>query len=239
MSIEVLIVEDNPLTAQDLSEQLTENGMTVVGIANSAEKARELFEEYTPDVLLVDIKLKGEETGIDFVKGLNGEKPIIYLSANSDNETVDEALMTNPSTFLTKPFDEKDVKIAIELAFNKHSQQLIENERSNNHQGDLPVFLKSGNRYEKVRVDDITYLEADGSYCKVMTKQKEFLIAGNLNSFNRQIGNNKFVRVHRSFVVNLNAVSGMDNDYIFVGDQSIPVGRSYKPEVKAVFRRFS
>jgi len=116
MKLQVLILEDDLITSRDLTEVLTQNGMEVLGVAQSAEKARSLFLSQKPDVILVDIKLKGEEDGISFVKDFNSHHiPVVYLSANSDAETLKKAYATTPSSFLTKPFDEKDLRPDVQL----------------------------------------------------------------------------------------------------------------------------
>ena len=241
MNVSVLIIEDNPITAQDLSEILQENDMEVMGIQNSAEGALKVIETNPPDVLLVDIKLKGQMSGIDLVNDIRHkyELPIVYLTANSDKETVNKALETQPASFLTKPFEDRDVLIAVELAFKKQFSKM--NRREGSKKTFPYVFLKSGSRFEKVKIDDIMFLVADGSYSKVITSEKEYILTGNLHQFINQIGDlgENFLRVHRSYLVNVNAISGLDNDYIFIDDISLPIGRSHRNTVKDVLRRIS
>ncbi len=234
MKISVLILEDNPITARDLAEILDEHGMNVLEIVYSAEDAIEFLENESPDIMLIDIKLKGEMTGIEFIETIQKSRniPFIYLTANSDQETVKQAISTNPSSFLTKPFEEKDVIIAIELAFSKIQNQ------SREIRANKPLFVKNGNRFEKVKAEDIKYLEAEGSYCKIITKDKEYLLSGNLNNVSSQLNHN-FVRIHRSFVVNMESITSIDADHVFVDEKTLPVGRSHKGELKKVLLKFS
>lgn len=233
--IKVLVVEDHPLTARDLSEILSARGMVVTGMAKNHEEALLSVGQNVPDVLLVDVKLKDGDDGIDLVEKILPEKctPIIYLTANSDKETVDRALRTKPAAFLTKPYDEKDLVIAIEVAFNNHCMEILTNEVANSPF----VFLKAGNKFEKVRTDEINYLEADGSYSKFITREKEYFLSGNLNQVSTKLGNPAFIRVHRSFVVNIDSVTGLDNNYVFIGEKAIPVSRSYRADVDRSLRK--
>lgn len=239
MNINVGILEDNPITARDLSEILEENNISVIKVFATAEEALRQVDQLPIDVWMVDVKLKGDMTGIDFVRALNeaGSCPYVFLTANSDRQTIDEVISTHPASFLTKPFDDKDVVIAIELAFRKSLDQQTP---SGQGQKKLSfVFLKSGTRFIKVPLEQIQYLEADGSYCKVVTVNKEYILSCNLNHFSTNVNNGDFLRIHKSFAVNLDCITGMDNDYIFVEDKPLPIGRVYKTEVKQVLKRFS
>ncbi|MCR9249204.1 MAG: response regulator [bacterium] len=237
MKINVAILEDNPITAQDLKEILEDNDIQVTKTFYTAEDAINELDSTPADIWLVDIKLKGQLTGIDFAKELTSKKqvPFVYLTANSDKDSVEKAISTDPASFLTKPFDDKDLVIAIELAFKKNL-----NSNTRNNTNDLPfVFLKSGNRFMKVMFDKIHYLEADGSYCKVVTEDKEYTLSCNLNHFSSNINNGSFLRIHKSYSVNVESISGLDNDYVYVLNRDLPIGRVYKNDVKSLLKKFS
>lgn len=238
MDVKVLIVEDNPLTSQDLKEIIQEQGMQVTQVAKNKSEAISSIHQNKPDILLVDINLKDGDDGINLVEDLaQSEKfPIIYLTANSDKETVNRALKTHPVSYLTKPYDDRDVIIAIELAFNNYCNRVIATT-------DAPkvsfIFLKAGNRFEKVKIEDIHYMQAEGSYTKFFTNQKEYTLSGNLNNTSDKIGHPSFIRIHRSYVVNIDNITGIDNDYVFIGDTNLPISRSHKEEVSRVLRKIS
>lgn len=238
MQIKVLIIEDNPLTSQDLKEIIQGKGILVTQIVKNNCEALEAIENNQPDILLVDINLHGGDNGIELVENLPSDKkiPTIYLTANSDSETVSRALKTKPASFLTKPYDDRDVLIAIELAFENYYNDAIVNSPSSEVSC---IFLKSGNRFEKVRLEDINYLQAEGSYTKFITTKKEYTLSGNLNNTSEKIGNPSFLRIHRSYVVNIENITGLDNDYVFVNDKNLPISRSYKEEVSKVLRKIS
>lgn len=236
MKIQVLIVEDDPLTSLDLKEALTDEGMDVIGVARSVDEAKKLIEKHPPDTLLVDINLEGDLDGIELVQSLSFPIPVVYLTANSDEQTVKRAMETSPGSFLTKPYDERDVFIALELAFQNHNKLSL-NKPSKSERSFL--FLKSGNRFEKVNMADINYLKAEGSYTKFVTLGKEYVLSSNLNTVSSKIDSGSFMRIHRSYVVNLDNVTGLDNDYVFFGEENIPMSRNYKEEVGKILRRIS
>jgi transcriptional regulator with GAF, ATPase, and Fis domain/response regulator of citrate/malate metabolism len=121
MSTKILIVEDHFVEANALRILLEKAGYTVCGTAMSYEQALPYLRMARPDIVLLDIFLKGELTGIHLAKVLANENiPFIYLSANSNQSTLEEAKATKPYGFLVKPFREKDVLMALDIANYRH-----------------------------------------------------------------------------------------------------------------------
>ena len=125
MPEKILIVEDEVLVAKDLRMMLEEARYHVCGIARSVAQATELLEKEKPDIVLLDIFLKGAATGIDLAVTLNEKNiPFIYLSANSDRGTIEAAKRTKPYGFMVKPFREDEVLIALEIARYRHQNSI-------------------------------------------------------------------------------------------------------------------
>ena len=121
MSIKILIVEDEFIIANDLSLMLKNAGYQVVGIANSVIESIKIIKESKPEMVLLDIFLIGVLTGIDLAKQLRKDNiPFVYLSANSNQSVLEKANETKPYGFLVKPFREKDVLVALEIARYHH-----------------------------------------------------------------------------------------------------------------------
>lgn len=124
MSEKILIVEDQWIEANDLQVILEREGFEVTGIAKSVEAALALLQENRPDMVLLDIFLKGEQTGIDLARILSGFRiPFIYLTANSDSQTLEAAKATQPYGFLVKPYRDKDILVALEIAGYRYKSQ--------------------------------------------------------------------------------------------------------------------
>jgi CheY-like chemotaxis protein len=120
-SSRILIVEDESLVAADLRQRLTALGFTVAGVADTGRDAIRLAEERKPDLVLMDINLKGDMDGIaaaDHIKSRLGI-PVIYLTATSDRETVRRAQATEPWCFILKPFYERELEVNIEIGLFK------------------------------------------------------------------------------------------------------------------------
>ena len=112
-----MVVEDEPIIAKDIRKTLERNGLKVVGIAGTVEKALSLIERHHPTLALVDIFLKGHLTGVDLAGVLNKKEiPFIFLSANLNHQILEAAKSTNPYGFVVKPFREKDLMLALEIA---------------------------------------------------------------------------------------------------------------------------
>ena len=113
----ILIVEDEFVVANDLKQILNKNGFNVVGVASSAVQARSLIASKKPDWVLLDIILKGNETGIDLARELVLSKtPFLFISANTDQQTLEEVKKTQPYGFMVKPFRQRDLLVMLDIA---------------------------------------------------------------------------------------------------------------------------
>jgi DNA-binding NtrC family response regulator len=132
MNKRILIVEDEFIIADVLSNILKTAGYDVCGVADSVVEALDMLDEYQPEFVLLDIYLKGKLTGIDFAHRLAEKNvPFIYISANSNQKVLEAAKVTNPYGFVIKPFREKDVLIALDIALYRYENQLESGLRQN------------------------------------------------------------------------------------------------------------
>ena len=123
--VSVLIVEDEPIVGMEIEDRLRTMGYGVSGVVATGNEAVAAAADTKPNLVLMDIKLKGDMDGItaaDLIGRQNGP-PIVYLTANADSATLDRAKLTGPFAFVVKPFDPRDLKIAIEIALYKHEQE--------------------------------------------------------------------------------------------------------------------
>lgn len=136
----VLIVEDEGILAVGLKKKLERLGYNVPAIASSGEEAIELAARFRPDLVLMDIVLKGKMDGIEAADKIRStlKIPIIYLTAYSDESTIRRAKITEPFGYLVKPYNDKELQIALEMTIYKHSMEAL---RENQHW--LETVLKS------------------------------------------------------------------------------------------------
>jgi len=117
----VLLVEDDDIIARVEDWRLKNLGYTVCGRAINSHEAMELVKNKKPDVILMDINIKGDIDGIDTAKMIKKtyQIPVIYVTSHSDGATLERAKETKPDGFIIKPFDDNDLRVAIELALKK------------------------------------------------------------------------------------------------------------------------
>ena len=129
-STKILIVEDVNIVATDLQQRLEKLGYKIIGIVNNGKDAIKIIEETKPDIILMDIILKGDLDGIETVQIINKlhDIPHIYLTAYYDDKTLEKASKTQPYGYITKPFEDIGLYTAIQLALYKYQRiQQLEN----------------------------------------------------------------------------------------------------------------
>lgn len=122
---QILIVEDEQVSAEDIKMSLERLGYSVSGIAFSGEEALKKAEEMRPDLVLMDIVLRGEMDGIEAASAISSrlDIPVVYLTAHADKKTLSKAKITEPLGYILKPFDDKDLQTNIEMALYKHKME--------------------------------------------------------------------------------------------------------------------
>jgi diguanylate cyclase (GGDEF)-like protein len=129
--ISILLVEDEGLIARDLEDTLTRLGYRVSGIASEGTEAIEMARELHPQLVVMDVSLRGDVDGIEAACAIQEDAPVpvIFLTGHSDTETLQRAVMTGPLGYLIKPFQEDDLRAAIEVAIHKHRADIERRQR--------------------------------------------------------------------------------------------------------------
>lgn len=233
----ILIVEDEMIIAANISLQLSTLGYEVTGILSRGEEALLHIEQNQPDILLLDINLKGSIDGIETAQIMQKtfNIPIIYLTANADEVNFNRSKSTHPYAFISKPFKKLDLERAIELTINRVKS---ENEQGTTSIEKIDPFILSDSIFVRhlekmVRVDikDILYIEAERNYCRIYSKVKEYLLVMTLKDLDEKLPQKHFIRVHRSFIVNLSQIDEVATSHIVIAKKAIPVSKSLKEEL--------
>lgn len=236
--IKLLIVEDDMIIAAKISMQLTNLGYEVTGIVPRGEEAILHVEENKPDIVLLDINLKGALDGIETARIMhrNADIPIIYITANTDEATFNRAKETRPYAFINKPIKNLDLQRAIELTISRIAEQqtaTIEEELSE----DMPfilsdrIFVRHKDNMVKIFIEDILYIEAERNYCRIFTKNKEYLLSTTLKIMEDKLPARYFIRVHRSFMVNLAQVDEVAENHVIIAQKAIPLSHTLRDEL--------
>ncbi|APQ15981.1 LytR/AlgR family response regulator transcription factor [Maribacter hydrothermalis] len=229
--VRILIVEDDMIIGANLSIQLTSLGYEVTAIIPRGEEAIMHIREQSPHILLMDINLKGSLNGIETVKIIQKAKdiPIIYLTANSDDATFEKAKETQPKAFITKPFNKVSLQRTIALVVEqlKESKETIDNEQQIEVLDDR-IFVRHNGRMEKLLLDDILYIEADRNYCTLITQKVNHILTCTLKVMQEKLPSTSFVRVHRSYIINISKLDVLADGHLEIGRKVIPIGKSHK-----------
>jgi len=239
-STKILIVEDEILIAEDIAGKLVNAGYEVTGTVDNCDDALQSVNSNPPDLIFLDINIAGDKDGIETAIELRkiDNFLLIFLTHLDDEKTVRRAMEQKPANYLSKPFTEQQLHISIQTAL----LNIAENKTASFNGGEeteignvaLPnkLFLRDKNgAFQKYDIDDILYIEADRAYCNIHTKKGSLTQATNMNAMNEKMNHRKLVRVHRSYIVNIENIDSVKGNTLIIEKNEIPVSEQYKDSV--------
>jgi DNA-binding LytR/AlgR family response regulator len=237
----VLIVEDEVIIAKDLSLTLTKLGYHIAGHCASGEEAVKMAVKEQPGIILMDIMLKGDMTGIDAAREIHSKYniPVIFITAYSDEDTINRTKASAPFGYLVKPFKTSDIRATIETALNRFDEEQAlrkENEAlqrlsKEDSQNDI-LFVKTDFRLMRVKMKDILYIEALKDYVNIFTADDtKHIVRSTMKGIHDKLPANRFIRIHRSFIVAVDKVSSIDHSKVILeNNNTVPLGGLYKEQ---------
>ena len=242
----ILIVEDEILVATDIQESLEGLGYTIQGMVDTGLKAIEAVEEQLPDLILMDINLKGEMTGIEAATIItrNNDVPIIYLTANTDIDTVNKAKVALPYGYISKPFTDKDLQTNIEIAIFKFANDVklkMESEQFNtffdlkDHEKNQ-IIVHGQKGLEKINIKDVYFIENDGKQTIIHLYEDEVVTDKSFVELTGLFPKKHFVQVSQFFVINTSKVFAVKYPELIIADKMtvISVDEEYKEMIKTI-----
>lgn len=240
-TVRILIVEDNVIIADDMQSMLEEIGYEIVSSVMAFEQAVKVLAENEVDLVLIDIVLASDKTGIDLGKHIREKYniPFVFITSNSDRATVESAKLVKPNGYLVKPFEQQDLYTAIEIALSNFSEsgshdsstnfdsQSEENTSSSGILKDS-IFVKKQHLYYRIPFKDIMYIKADNVYLEVYTKEQMFLVRSPLKDYLEKLPSNSFFRSHKSYIINVEHVIAVNAKDVLIGDELIPISKDFK-----------
>lgn len=240
--VRILIVEDEVIISSALKAMLEGLGYEVPAIYRSGKDLLANFREDTVDMIMMDIQLADNTNGIDTSKALGklSDVPIVYITNNKEDKVRKKAIdETNAVYFINKPFTINDICSAIDLTLKFLKKEEVKNKVINNSSYLLndAIFIKDDFSFKKIKLSEILFLKADGSYCHLQCRDRQYTFSENLSFFeNKLLFAGELIRVHRSFVVNINHIDKIQENRVWVNGHEIPVGKTYR---KSIFDKFN
>ncbi len=208
----------------------------VVGEAASVVEAKDVITKTSPDLVLLDIELE-DGTGFDLLKQIeNPDFKLIFITAF--NEYAIRAFKFNALDYLLKPIDPEELKEAISKAKSTINSEneinlLLENLENNKKSEIQKLVIKTTQRTYFLPINDILYFQSDGSYSKIITKDKNILASKNLKHFQELVPEELFIRTHQSYLVNKEHVAGLKgNNIVLKNNVEIPISVRRKKDIK-------
>lgn len=240
--IKVVIVEDESIVAKDIQTILKNLGYNVVGVYAAGEKALADLENVQPDIVLMDIMLKGEITGIQAAEIIREryDVPVVFLTAYADESTIEKAKTAIPYGYIIKPLKEKELETTIEMAINKHKSDMeLRRERDLLHsivvnkESKDSIFVRADYRLNKIKFSDIYFVEALKDYVVINTSDNIYTTHTTMKEMVRILPEKDFVRVHRSYIVRIDKIFSIKYpDLVIEGKMKvIPIGGLYRKEL--------
>tara|TARA_R110000868_G_scaffold3811_12_gene23532 strand:+ start:15383 stop:16138 length:756 start_codon:yes stop_codon:yes gene_type:complete len=238
--IRILIVEDNVIIADDMQSMLEEIGYEIVDNVIVYEQAVEVLKNKEVDLVLIDIILASDKTGIDLGKHIreNYNIPFIFVTSNSDRATVENAKTVKPNGYLVKPFEQQDLYTSIEIALSNfisvknnsagESQEEEDDRLMSNKVLKDSIFVKKQHLYYRIQFGDIQFIKADNVYLEVNTVDKKFLVRSPLKDYLEKLPQQKFYRAHKSYIVNVDHIDAINSKDILINNTLIPISKEFK-----------
>lgn len=233
MKVKCLLVDDEPLAIKLLENHIAKiASFEVVATCNNAMKALEILNTHDIDLLFLDIKMP-TITGIDFLKSLRHPPKTIFTTAY--REYALESYDLDVADYLLKPITFDRFFRAVERFYRdiKPTQIAV---ASSPKEAETLIQIKSGTKYHKVAVSNITYIESLKDYVKIHTISKSIVSKQKISDLEAELAKHAFLRVHRSYLINSKKVTAFTPHDIELNNVEVPIGASYKEYVLAILK---
>jgi DNA-binding LytR/AlgR family response regulator len=222
--VKCIIIDDEPLAISVIEDHLSKiNEFEVVGTFSNPLEAISLIQSREIDVIFLDINMP-VISGIDFVKSLT-HKPLIVMTT-AYREFAVESFELDVLDYLIKPIPfSRFIKTVSKINDNFDSKSSSEEDREH-------LFLKIDKKMVKVYLDEILFIESLKDYIKITTTTGTHLMHQTLTSFTSDLPEENFIRVHRSYTINIPKVKAIVGNIIEIDKHQVPIGRNYVQEVK-------
>ena len=221
--ITYVILDDEPI-AHRIIEGYCENFSILQKAGNfyNGFEALEFFRSSKADLIFLDINMP-KLTGFELLKSLPNPPKVIVTSAHQ--EFALEGYELDITDYLLKPFSlDRFIKAINKVTTSKTAEQKSELEPER-------IFLKSDKKHVQIELDKIFYVEALGNYCKIFHSEGMLICPEKISELEEKLGKGKFLRVHKSYLVNFSKIQSIEGNRIKIDGNEIPIGQTFKAEL--------
>ncbi len=232
----VVIVEDDISYSIEIKLLLAEMGYHNVSTCQTYADGLEVITSQNPDLIIIDVELDGGKSGINLVNILNLKNTTTIFMTSAPNETYyTEAKNADNSAFLVKPINKYSLQSTLQLLINQREispnlnvQTVVKKDK---------LFLKRLKSFVLIKIEDISYIEAFGDYCKTVVNDTMYTNKITLSNYEAILRDFSFFRCHRSYLINLNQITQFDisDNSIELNGHIIPISRNNR---KTLFNLF-
>ena len=231
--IRCIIIDDEPLALQQMEGYIKNLPyLELVASYQSALDAKEIIENDRIDAIFCDINLP-ELNGLDFVKSLDNPPMVVFTTAYSDYAV--EGFQLNAIDYLLKPFGFDDMKRAAEKIKKRYDTRRTLQEVSKIDEDDA-IFLKTEYKIVRINISQIRYVEAMSEYLRIYLadSSRPIIVLLSMKKMEERLPSRTFMRVHRSYIINLKMIREVSKNRIVIGDDiDVPIGDSYRDQFNA------
>ncbi|WP_259065289.1 LytR/AlgR family response regulator transcription factor [Mucilaginibacter sp. X4EP1] len=221
-----LIVDDEPLARQQIEAYVGRVPfLKLIASVRNPAIAKEVLHTELIDLIFLDIQMP-QTSGIDFLKNNDIFQQIIFITAFPEYAL--DGFELEATDYLMKPVTYERFLKACEKALVKVSGS--ETIKQNKEHPEF-LYVKCNQRFEKVWIDDILFIESMLNYINIITINKKYTVYSSLKAIESGLSANKFIRIHKSYVVAINHIQAIDNSHVHVVEYKLPVSRSNKQAV--------
>lgn len=220
----ILLVEDEKELGENIRDLLQALGYEVVGLFDQSSTVLAYLKQKPVDLILMDIMIKGELDGIQLTEKIKAsyEIPVVFITAFSDQGVLERISDGAYDGYLLKPFTLQSLKSAVFLALNKRPSKITAETGLKN-----TLKVRDKGYVVPVPFREILFVEADGLYTKVVTEERTFVLRGILKDVIKELDKAKFIRVHKSFCINLDKIQSLNAKELTIGAYTIPIRRGF------------
>jgi len=231
-----IIIEDEKPAQRILESYVHQSGFfSLGGVFDHVVDAMQYLKEHTPDLLILDIHMPGIN-GLEFARSFQSKSAIIFTTAYSEHAV--EGFDMGVTDYLLKPFSFERFLTAIQRFLDRRRMVISDDFHASSAKEETSLLIiKTTKGNIKVPIDDIDYLQSYGNYLKVFTVNNTFVVRQTMTQMLMQLPADKFIRIHRSFAVQLNRIVTISSGNLTVGTNKLPIGSVYYDTLLSTWRK--